>query len=282
MTAVGLLFAVVGGLTAIIGTYYLALRDQFTGRRGAMQLLEHDLEDAGKRIRKALDSGEIWPRDEHLTTGEWTAERKTLASHVSRDTWNQFQALQERLDAADRRADELRAQGSNRLDDSLRPDLEVLATEIERTDDKSRDPVLAKLDRGIKGAWRWPLILLTAGLAALVVGALILWPQTPTWTSDSLASALKTRRPNAQLVVCDSSTTLNGAYTCAARFASCPFDLTTGQTCSPPLTVTYWVLTNKTCYVAMPSGAVEGNGDPRPSLLELVRRFLEGIGCKKI
>src|SRR5436305_15345172 len=110
-TAVGLLFAVVGGLTLVVGTYYLALRDQFTGRRGALQVVEREFANARVRIQQALDSGKLWPPYEHLAGQEWPAERKILATNLRRTAWDRFEVRPDRLDAADRPAEELRAQG---------------------------------------------------------------------------------------------------------------------------------------------------------------------------
>jgi hypothetical protein len=278
-TALGLLFAVVGGLTLVVGTYYLALRDQFTGRRGALQVVERDFANARGRIQSALDSGKLWPPYEHLAGQEWPAERKILATNVHRTAWDRFEDLQNHLEAADRDAEELRARGTNDLDDGLRAKLEDLQGAIGSIQDNMS--ALERLDTAITGARRGPRGLLLVGVLAIGIGVFLLWPTTPRWTSNSLAKALESGTPQAQLAVCDSSATIDGGYTCAANFAPCAIALpgAKGSICSPSLSVTYTILTSNTCYIATPSSVVPG-ADPSPSLLERFQRLLERhFGC---
>jgi hypothetical protein len=294
VAATGLLVSIVGAVIALVGTYYLGLRDRFGGRRGAFQVLEQDLSDTSKRIQKALDSDELWPAGQHLTSREWIVQRQMLASHMRERTWREFQHIQEGLDAADRRAKELRAENKHGPDDQLRKDLKALQVTIGSRDDgkkdtgpsdgTKKDTALKKLARGMTGARVAPALALALGLVILAVGLFLLWPKTPTWTTASLDRAFEAGTPHAQLAVCDSSTSLDGADTCMARYKECALVIATddkGPTCSPPLTVTFSVLTGEKCYLATPSNIVAGN-DPDGALFERIRMIFEKLGTCRI
>jgi hypothetical protein len=283
-TALGLLFAIVGALVLAVGTYYFALRDQYTGRRGALLVVLQDFKDAAVRIRKTLDSGQLWPTGEHLAPATWIAERQVLAPQVEQSAWDWLQELHDRLEAADRDVWKLRANGTNVLDSDLRKKLEDLSEEIGRPGDEHENTVLDKLGDSISGTKWAPRLALLVGVGVLALGLGLLWPSTPTWTNTPLVRALQNSKPRAALAVCDSSTTVDGAFTCMARYRRCTFNLANSskvQTCSPAVTVTYSVVTGNSCYVATPSSVVL-DSDPGPSVLGRIRKLLDRSGCTKI
>lgn len=173
--------------------------------------------------------------------------------------------------------------GSGPGDDKTGAD-DATAKDTGPSDDRKKDTALKKLARGLTGARVAPALALAVGLVILGVGLFLLWPKTPTWTTASLERAFEGGTPHAQVAVCDSNTELDGADTCMARYSECALVLATGakrRTCSPPLTVTFSVLTGKKCYLATPSNIVAGQ-DPNGAFFERIREILEKLGTCKI
>src|SRR5205085_2891577 len=141
-----------------------------------------------------------------------------------------------------------------------------------RTRLKSLEPELTRgiksIDDPLAGARRLPVLvgsLLSAAVVGLVLAVIILLlSSASTWTSESVASVVRTIPPHARSAICDPNTQLEGDYACSVSLPRCAIRVDAGKAptkCSPSAELTYRVETEKSCYSAVLTGEVI-NRDP--------------------
>ncbi len=280
-----LVAALGGALIALAGTSYGTLRADFAFRVGALQLLLAELKGARETIEETLESGSLWPAGDPVVPRAWRENRSRLASHLSRDTWNEIQDLARHLEQVDRRVDDLRRAGSP-INDPFRAEFEALARAIGKVTGDS-DLAAPNLNDAIRGARGLPLVLravIVVLVGACILGVLYLALHKPIWTADSLSRSLHDRTPSAAIVACNADSQLDGAYACAVTFPPCALGRVSANrraACSPPLEVTYSVQTHASCYAASRTTEVMGADPPGP-FLQRLRKLWVITGCGKL